>query len=256
MNSGEKFPKIIHQVWHTMPGGSPTIPDKWRPSQESWIKYHPDHQYILWTNKSSRDYIAKMEPTFLSTYDKLEYEIQRIDAIRYVFLKHMGGIYCDLDLEPSCNITDKIVSDAPLYLIKADYKPYTYRNDFMISKPGIQFWDICLEMIKTGVTRKPYTKGTKVLTLTGPYMINEASSISQDEICHLSVKFSSSTHDCGYFKALGGRSWNGLDLKVYNTVNEQPHYIIIGIILVILFVAIIGSLYWTLSQVKPRSSRT
>lgn len=242
-----KFPKIIHQVWHVMPGGKPTIPDKWLSSQQKWIEYHPDHQYILWTNKKSRNYIAEVEPNFLSTYDNLEFEIQRIDAIRYVFLKHMGGIYCDLDLEPSCNITDKITTDAPLYLIKADYKPYTYRNDFMISKPGIKFWDICLEMIRTEVTKKSYTKGTRVLTLTGPYMINEASSISQDDICHLNTRFSSYDHKCGYFKSLGGRSWNGWDLKIYNITIANMGYIILMIILFVV-VAVLSTIAYIASR--------
>jgi len=232
----DKFPKIIHQVWHVMPGGQPNIPEKWLPSQKRWKELHPDHEYILWTNEKSRDYISRVEPTFLKTYDNLEYEIQRIDAIRYVFLKHMGGIYCDLDLEPSCNIIDKITTDAPLYLIKADYKPYRYRNDFMISKPGVKFWDICLEMIKTRATYVPLGNAKKVLTLTGPHMLTEASSISQDDICHLNTRFSSATHKCGYFKSLGGRSWIGWDFKIYNGINENKGYVIMIIIIVLMIV--------------------
>lgn len=236
----EKFPKIIHQVWHVMPGGSPTIPKKWLSSQQKWIQYHPDHRYILWTNEKSRNYIAKMEPSFLKTYDELEFEIERIDAIRYVFLKHMGGIYCDLDLEPSCNITEKITTDAPLYLIKAEYKPYRYRNDFMISKPGIKFWDICLEMIKTKAAYIPITNAKKVLTLTGPHMLTEASSISQDDICHLNTRFSSATHECGYFKSLGGRSWIGWDFKIYNAANENRKFVVIVIFIFVIVLAMIA----------------
>jgi len=233
------FPKIIHQVWHVMPGRDPNIPAKWLSSQQNWIKYHPDHEYILWTNQKSRDYVARMEPNFLQTYDNLEFEIQRIDAIRYVFLKHMGGIYSDLDLEPSCNITSKITTDAPLYLVKSDKHPYPYRNDLMISKPGVKFWDICLEMIKTRVTQKKYTPGTRVLTLTGPFMLTEASSISQDDICQLGSLFSSSDHKCGYFKTLGGKSWHSWDFKIYNTAVSNMYYIIFGMIAILIIVMII-----------------
>lgn len=238
MNPYSKFPKIIHQVWHVMPGGPTEIPDKWKPSQEAWQKFHPDHQYILWTNEKSRNYIAEMEPDFLSTYDNLEYEIQRIDAIRYVFLKHMGGIYSDLDLQPMCNITDKITTDAPVYLIRSLVYPfYSYRNDFMISKPGVQFWDICIEMIKSKATYIPCTKGTKVLSRTGPYMITEAAMISNDDICQLGKQFGSRDPRCGYFKDLGGRSWNGWDVKVYNVVYSNFIWILLIIIIVVLAIS-------------------
>lgn len=53
---------------------------------------------MLWTDASSREFIAKHYPWFLDTFDDYEYVIQRADAIRYFVLHHYGGIYLDLDI--------------------------------------------------------------------------------------------------------------------------------------------------------------
>jgi mannosyltransferase OCH1-like enzyme len=236
--SDENFPRIIHQIWHTIDGGSSTIPDKLIISQKKWIEYHPDYLYILWNNKLSRDFITRFEPGFVSSYDNLEYEIQRIDAIRYVFLKHIGGIYSDLDVVPRRNIGSEIVSNSPVYLIRNKNFPYICRNDLMISKPGAKLWDICINLIKSGKSGISYTKGTKVLSLTGPYMLNEAVAISPTEVCQLSTKFNPqiSENTDRLFDTLEGKSWNGWDLKICNAIMENLELLIVIILLIIILV--------------------
>ncbi len=51
----------------------------------------------LWTDASSREFIAAEYPWFLDTFDGYDHNIQRADAIRYFVLAHFGGIYIDLD---------------------------------------------------------------------------------------------------------------------------------------------------------------
>jgi len=53
---------------------------------------------MLWTDASSREFIAKNYHWFLDTFDSYPYAIQRADAIRYFVLHHYGGIYMDLDI--------------------------------------------------------------------------------------------------------------------------------------------------------------
>ena len=53
---------------------------------------------MLWTDASSREFIAKEYPWFLDTFDGYTYPIQRADAIRYFVLYHYGGVYLDLDI--------------------------------------------------------------------------------------------------------------------------------------------------------------
>ena len=53
---------------------------------------------MLWTDASSRDFIAEHYSWFLDTFDNYTYPIQRADAIRYFVLYHFGGVYIDLDI--------------------------------------------------------------------------------------------------------------------------------------------------------------
>ena len=55
-------------------------------------------EYILWTDASSREFIAEHYSWFLDTFDNYTYPIQRADAIRYFVLYHFGGVYIDLDI--------------------------------------------------------------------------------------------------------------------------------------------------------------
>lgn len=51
----------------------------------------------LWTDASSREFIATEYPWFLEAFDGYKFPIQRADAIRYFVLAHFGGTYIDLD---------------------------------------------------------------------------------------------------------------------------------------------------------------
>ncbi|KFY45886.1 hypothetical protein V494_00716 [Pseudogymnoascus sp. VKM F-4513 (FW-928)] len=51
----------------------------------------------LWTEKTSRGFLAKEYSWFLPTYDNFKYPVQKVDALRYFAIRHFGGIYIDLD---------------------------------------------------------------------------------------------------------------------------------------------------------------
>lgn len=53
---------------------------------------------MLWTDDSSREFIAEHYPWFLDTFNDYKYNILRADAIRYFVLYHYGGVYLDLDI--------------------------------------------------------------------------------------------------------------------------------------------------------------
>jgi hypothetical protein len=89
----ERIPRVLHQTWK-----SETIPSKWKKISEACRSMMPDYEYMLWTDASSREFIAEYYPWFLDTFDNYEYVIQRADVIRYFVLHHYGGIYLDLDI--------------------------------------------------------------------------------------------------------------------------------------------------------------
>ncbi|PCH41110.1 glycosyltransferase family 32 protein [Wolfiporia cocos MD-104 SS10] len=89
----ERIPRILHQTWK-----SETLPEKWVDVSQGCRDMMPDYEYMLWTDASSREFIAEHYPWFLETYDGYKYPIQRADVIRYFILYHYGGIYLDLDI--------------------------------------------------------------------------------------------------------------------------------------------------------------
>ncbi|KAG5342521.1 hypothetical protein C0989_000649 [Termitomyces sp. Mn162] len=92
-NQIERIPRIIHQTWKT-----DVLPARWKGISEACRKMMPDYEYMLWTDASSRDFIASHYPWFLENFDGYTYPIQRADAIRYFVLHHYGGVYIDLDI--------------------------------------------------------------------------------------------------------------------------------------------------------------
>lgn len=89
----ERIPRILHQTWRTE-----ELPERWRPVSQHCRDLMPDYEYMLWTDESSREFIASHYAWFLPTFDAYTYPIQRADAIRYFILYHYGGIYLDLDV--------------------------------------------------------------------------------------------------------------------------------------------------------------
>lgn len=100
LNSKQAFvPKIIHRIFHnwTDPNNE-ALPLKWEanrqscidlnPGWESWVSYWVDQsnsklslmlRLKLWTARTSRDFIEREYPWFLTTYDSYKFPIQRID---------------------------------------------------------------------------------------------------------------------------------------------------------------------------------
>ena len=92
------IPKLIHQSWRD--DGFPKGMFNWR-WQQGLLDLNPGWKLIKWTDKSSRDFIAREYPWFLATYDAYPSYIQRCDASRYFIVYHHGGVYADLDIECS-----------------------------------------------------------------------------------------------------------------------------------------------------------
>ncbi|PHH69006.1 hypothetical protein CDD82_133 [Ophiocordyceps australis] len=94
----EVVPRIIHQIYHDWRDpGNETLPADWEETRQTCVQLHPDWKYELWTEQRSRRFIETEYSWFLGTYDGFKYPVQRVDALRYLLLRHYGGIYIDLD---------------------------------------------------------------------------------------------------------------------------------------------------------------
>jgi mannosyltransferase OCH1-like enzyme len=85
-----RIPKIIHQIWL----GSP-FPDKYRPWQETWKKFHPGWEYRLWTDREAE----KLELINRRAYDETKNFGAKADILRLEIIHKFGGLYADTDFE-------------------------------------------------------------------------------------------------------------------------------------------------------------
>lgn len=244
------FSKIIHQSWYNT---KEDIPNDWKESKREWIKKHPGWLYVLWNKQMSRDFISKHEPHFLDTYDNFKYEIQRIDSMRYVVLKWLGGVYSDLDIVPRENIEKYfIISNNNIYLVQSANTPGHYTNAFMISKSILasDFWDLAIEKIKYNTKNGWYIgKWMTTMNTTGPILLTETVNDYSEVIGKIPQTFNlQSIHDNIVDKRipvlinLNGGSWHSFDAKLFNFIYSHKWSIII--ISILLIIIIIMSYFW------------
>ena len=86
----QAMPKKIHQIWM---GGE--LPKRYRRLTETWVKFHPDWEYKLWTDKDVNDVDIPRRKLFNS----ITHLGQKSDFLRYHILKQYGGLYVDTDFE-------------------------------------------------------------------------------------------------------------------------------------------------------------
>ncbi|TEB35646.1 hypothetical protein FA13DRAFT_1684265, partial [Coprinellus micaceus] len=126
----ERIPRVIHQTWKT-----DELPPRWKPISQACRDMMPDYEYKLWTDASSREFIATHYPWFLDTFENYKYPIQRADSIRYFVLHHYGGIYVDLDI--GCLRPMDPLLQYPVVLPKTI--PVGVSNDLMFAEKGHPF---------------------------------------------------------------------------------------------------------------------
>lgn len=85
-----RIPKIIHHIWL----GSP-LPEKCRVLRETWVKNHPDWQFILWTDADIERFGLENKPL----YDASTNWGEKSDIARYEIVFRYGGLYVDTDYQ-------------------------------------------------------------------------------------------------------------------------------------------------------------
>ncbi|GAA6032021.1 hypothetical protein JCM8097_003391 [Rhodosporidiobolus ruineniae] len=157
-----KIPRIIHATWKT-----DILPPKYEEFRQGCMDLHPDYEFKLWSDASSRAFIAEHYSWFLSTFDGYTYPIQRADVIRYFVLHYYGGIYMDLDIGCRRNM------DPLLYfeVVLPQTIPVGVSNDLMFAEKGHPFMDLVIHNLITF----DHTYGTNYPTVmfsTGPMFLS------------------------------------------------------------------------------------
>ena len=214
------IPKIIFQTWKTK-----DVPDKWSVSPKSIKKHMPDWEYVLMSDKENREFVKKYFPDFLSYYDNFEYNIQRADAIRYMWLYINGGLYMDLDFKVLHPLDELFTNNSDAYLVSSGNVGSYITNSFMASKPKCRLWLEMIEAMKHPNLPWYYMgKHIQVMNTTGPIMLTHVAKkstviysmlpgklIMPCNVCNIMCKA-----DNSFLQPLEGSSWISYDTKFYN----------------------------------------
>jgi glutaryl-CoA dehydrogenase len=162
------IPRIIHQTWK-----DDAPPARFASFQAAWRRLHPQWTYRFWTDATARAFVAEHYPDFLATYDGYREPIMRVDAARYLWMMHFGGVYADLDVEP-VRAVDELLADARLAMagepqVHCDMagRPLIVSNAFLASTPQHPAWQ---EVVALLAARRDWPDP---LSATGPFLLTD-----------------------------------------------------------------------------------
>ncbi len=226
-------PKIIFQTWKT----GVEMPPHFKKGQESVQQMNPDWKYVLFDDDDNRNFVVKHFPDFLETYDTFPYTIQRVDAIRYMYLYVYGGIYLDLDFIANRSFDTIDLGDKEVGLVYSSNIQNVVTNAFMVSKPKSSFWLACIDEMKNPKPIWAVGKHWEVMTTTGPLMVNRVYKKRKDKVyilpdiypkCNVcTIQENKCTAQSNhYLIPIVGNSWHSADSTFYNHMycNVRSHF--------------------------------
>ncbi|GAM86733.1 hypothetical protein ANO11243_047520 [Dothideomycetidae sp. 11243] len=214
----QMIPKIIHQTYVNT-----SIPPIWQEAQQSCIDLHKEKdgwEYKLWTDASSREFIASEYPWFLETFDNYDYPIQRADSIRYFVLAYYGGIYIDMD--DGCNRPLDPLLSYPAWVRRT--VPTGISNDAMGAVPRHPFFLRVIDSLPR-YNRKWVLPYISVMASTGPLFLSiiwrhwSADGLNVGDGrdgARVRILFPDeyNNHSWSFFTHHLGNSWHGGDVKL------------------------------------------
>jgi mannosyltransferase OCH1-like enzyme len=241
------IPKIIMQTWKDR-----EVPEKWKGSPKSIKEMMPDWKYILMTDEDNRNFVKKYFPDFLKYYDRFPHNIQRADAIRYMWLYINGGIYMDLDFEVKHPLDELLTGDAEVYLVSSSNVGSYITNSFMASKPRCKLWLEVIEAMKKKLPIYYLGKHIEVMNTTGPMMLTHVvknsrtvySMLPGTLILPCSVCNIWCNSEGAYMKQLEGSSWISYDTKLYIFFMCKWKQVVIFVIFILILILLVILIIW------------
>jgi len=220
------IPKIIHQTWKTA-----EVPPAWDESRASWQRFHPEWQYIFWTDSSLERFIAERYPWFLRIYRDYPYAIQRVDAARYFILYEYGGIYSDLDIICQRNC-DFLLSHTAII---PKTEPLGFSNDLMMAEPQHPFFLQVMENLTLAHHRfsRNYLllPHFRVMLSTGPlYLTRQYHQLpGREEMFILPQSLYSGQEATSIVRHIRGNSWHGWDSRLLGFLFDHARILLLGL---------------------------
>ncbi len=189
------IPKIIHQIWS---GINEPLPRPFKILGDTWKRDYPDSQYELWDNNRINSFIQEHYPQYWDIYCRYPFNIQRWDAIRYLILDKIGGIYVDFDYESIKSMYSILKGKTCCFAgekIKEYNESLCFNNALMASTPNHSFMQTIIEYIFS-IERLKHSNISKkecVFNTTGPFALmklyNELSEYEKSNICIIPAKY-------------------------------------------------------------------
>ncbi|NDV64199.1 glycosyltransferase family 32 protein [Bacteroides sp. 224] len=174
-----KIPLIIHQIWS---GVEEPLPQYFEILSKTWKHDYPDWKYEFWDNERMNKFIIENYPEYWERYNKFQYNIQRWDAIRYLILNQMGGMYVDFDyesiqpldpllLDKTCCFSQEPIS----HYRNTGVKSFTFNNALILSTPNHFFMKKIITEVfsEKNISKRCENKAQTVFETTGPFVINK-----------------------------------------------------------------------------------
>ena len=211
-----KIPKIIHQIYEDLSGPPADLLE----IAQSWKECNPDWEYRVWNKYDMEAFMQAYYPELIPSYEAFPYDVQRWDAIRYLILYKLGGLYVDMDYECTENITPLLygvtcgMGMEPFGHSVRSRSPFIVGNAFMASVPGHPFMQQLIDTIFYQLDAK--TIHGNVLHSTGPFMVTKQYQESnfQDIITLIPAELVAPLTQEEVIDVIGGRTNNVLEEKI------------------------------------------
>ncbi len=237
--SKNKIPRYIHQIWISSKENKEMY-KHFRKAADSCIKYHSNYTYTLWTHKKIEKWLTIEYLWFLPIYQNYRYDMQRIDAMKYFFLFHFGGIYIDLDIK--CNVRDIITAMIPKN--QTEYEPdiifhmggegISANTDIMAAKKFHPFFKLAINRLKSA-NRWFYLYHLTIILSAGPTFLY---GIYRKYPLKENFYFIPNNLLWGkLIDGIGGETWYGKDtlVLIYLMKNKISLGFLLFIIIIVLF---------------------
>lgn len=170
----QKIPKIIHQFYED-PSGPPKILAS---LSNTWKELHPDWEYCFWNKEAIEKFMIEHFSELIPVYNNFTHPVQRWNAMRYLILYHIGGLYVDLDCECIESIEPLLINSVcclglePVATADRYNEPFIIGNAFMASIPKHLFFKTVFDNVFSITEKKEgENEDVEIFESIGPFML-------------------------------------------------------------------------------------
>lgn len=168
-----RIPQIIHQIYEDLSGPPPSLIK----ISQSWKELNHGWEYRFWNKNDIDTFLETYYPDLIPIYRAFPYDVQRWDAIRYLILYKIGGLYVDMDYEctecitPLFCETECAMGMEPKGHATLRRMPYIVGNAFMATTPNHPYFkELINAVFHDDKDMESLSPELSILDSTGPYM--------------------------------------------------------------------------------------